>query len=410
MSLNDAEVEPACPRARMREADDPFAFFEQLRVNRGRPVWDDSVNGWLLYDWDNVAAGQRDESRFANAYVHASDTLKEIKGGGANITLSQGAEHDLLRKFHLKLLSPANVERYRVNHVVPIVTAAFERLAGAERIDAAAELSDWIPPRVICSMLGMPYDDEAAMQKLLDRNHEIVSLIESGYRSEEQRERALAASAELNEVLMPYVRLRRDQPGDDFLSRVWKEAPDFGIDLDEQAALGLCRELYFAGSDTTVYGIANILHTLFTRPSVLERVRAERGRALTTLVDEGMRLLDVVIFRHRICIADTEVSGVPIKAGDTVFLINAAANRDPAKFGCPADVDLDRRAPTDHLAFGRGSRSCVGAQLARAEMREVVNQLLDRYPDVRLDPDAPPPTFQGFFMRTMRPINLILRN
>ena len=410
MSLADIELDSGCPHASMRDAPDPFAFFEQLRANDTRPVWDDSVNAWLVYDWENVAAGQRDESRFANAYIHANDTLKQIKGGGANITLSKGVEHDVLRRFHLKLLSPANVERYRINHIVPIVNAAFDRIGDAKRIDAAAELSDWIPPRVICAMLGMPYDDEAAMQKLLDRNHEIVSLIESGYRSEEQRDRALEASAELNEVLLPYVRLRRDHPADDFLSRVWKEAPDFGIDLDEEAALGLCRELYFAGSDTTVYGIANILHTLFTRPEVLERVRAERGKAVNTLVEEGMRLLDVVIFRYRICVADTEISGVPIKAGETVFLINAAANRDAAKFGCPAEVDLDRRAPTDHIAFGKGSRSCVGAQLARVEMREVVNQLLDRYPDVRLDPDGPPPRFEGFFMRTMRPVNLILRD
>lgn len=405
-----AESDAKCPVAGLRGAGDPFAFFEALRVNGNRPVWDDSVGAWLIYDWDNVAAGQRDESRFGNAYVHATETLKQIKGGGANITLSQGADHDLLRKFHLKLLSPANIERYRVNHVVPIVNAAFDRLGDAKRIEAVAELSDTIPPRVICSMLGMPHDDVAAMQRLLELNHEIVSLIESGYRNEDQRERALAASAELNAVLLPYVRLRRDEPADDFLSRVWREAPDFGIELDEDKALGLCRELYFAGSDTTVYGIANILHTLFTRPGVLERVREERGKTVTALVEEGMRLLDVVIFRHRICIADTEIEGVPIRSGDTVFLINAAANRDPAKYGCPADVDLDRRAPTDHLAFGRGNRSCVGAQLARVEMREVVEQMLDRYPDVRLDPDAEQPHFDGFFMRRMRPINLILRD
>ena len=259
---------------------------------------------------------------------------------------------------------------------------------------------------MICSMLGMPTDDEEAMQRLLVLNHEIVRLIESGYRSDEQRDRALAASAELNAVLLPYVRRRRDEPADDFLSRVWREAPDFGIELDEEGALGLCRELYFAGSDTTVYGISNILWTLFSRPEVLARVREDRGKPLNAAVEEGMRLLDVVIFRHRICMVDTEIGGVPVRAGEVVFLINAAANRDPSRFSCPADVDLERRAPTDHLAFGRGSRTCVGAQLARVEMREVVGQLLDRFPNARLDADAPMPSFEGFFMRSMRPVRL----
>lgn len=397
-----------CPQ--MRAAPDPFAFFDDLHATGGgKPRWDDSVQGWLIYDHDQVAASQRDESRFANAYVHASETLKTIKGGGANITLSQGDEHTRLRRFHLKLLSPSNVERYRVNHVVPAVTAAFDRIAGERAIDASTALADFVPPRVICGMLGMPSDDHAAMERLLVLNHEIVSLIADGYRSEAQRDRALAASAELNDVLLPYVRLRREQPADDFLSRVWQEAPDFGIDLDEEGALGLCRELYFAGSDTTVYGISNILWTLFSRPAVLDAVRADRGKPLNVLIEEGMRLLDVVMFRHRICVADTEVAGVPIRAGDTVFLLNAAANRDPSRYTCPAEVDLERRSPTDHLAFGRGTRSCVGAQLARAEMREVVSQLLDRFPEARLDPAAPPPTFEGFFMRSMRPVRLLLQ-
>ena len=271
-------------------------------------------------------------------------------------------------------------------------------------------LSDYIPPRVICSMLGMPTDDDAAMDRLLVLNHEIVSMIEAGYRDPAKKERALAASAELNDMLLPYVRLRREQPADDFISRVWNEAPDFGVELDEEAALGLCRELYFAGSDTTVYGISNILHTLFTRPGVVERVRAERGKAVQALVEEGMRLLNVVMFRHRICMADTELSGAQIKAGEVVFILNAAANRDPGHYDCPNEVDLDRRVPADHLAFARGTRSCVGAQLARVEMREVVDQLFDRYPNVRLVPDAPAPTYEGFFMRTMRPVNLILRD
>lgn len=395
----------------MRDAEDPFAFFDTLRAKaNGRPVWDDSVGAWLIYDFDQVAAAQRDESRFANAYIRADETLRAIKGGGANITLSQGAEHDRLRRLHLKLLSPSNIERYRVGHVVPVVSAAIGRLAGEHVIDASAMLADVVPPRVICSMLGIPNDDSDAMQRLLELNHEIVALISGGYNSVGQRDRALAASAELNETLLPYVRRRRDQPADDFLSRVWQEAPNFGIELDEEAALGLCRELYFAGSDTTVYGISNILWTIFSRPAVLERVRADRGKPLTAAIEEGMRLLDVVMFRHRICVADTEVSGVAIRAGDAVMVVNAAANRDPAHYGCPADVNLDRRAPTDHLAFGRGTRSCIGAQLARAEMREVVSQLLDRYPDAHLDPTAPTPGFSGFFMRRMEPVRLILRD
>jgi cytochrome P450 len=202
--------------------------------------------------------------------------------------------------------------------------------------------------------------------------------------------------------------MRRLQPQDDFISRVWQEAPEAGLDLDEEGVLGLCRELYFAGSDTTVHGIANALWILLSRPDLMERVRSDRGKTLANLIEESLRLLNVVQFRHRICMEDTLVDGVAIEKGQTIFLVHAAANRDPTRFGCPDDLDLARSAPTDHLAFAKGTRSCVGAQLARAEMAEVVNHLLDRYLKVRLDPDASAPQFKGLFMRSMRPLHVIL--
>lgn len=277
---------------------DSFAFYDLLRKGDGSPVWDETAQGWLIYDYDNVVAAQRDESVFGNAYVNADETIRAIKGGGANVTLSQGKEHDLLRRFHLKLLTPSNVERYRVSHVVPIITQQLDRIQNEHRVDAAADIADRIPPRVICSMLGIPADDDYAMQRLLDLNNEIVALITSGYRDPALRDRALAASAELNEVLRPFIRHRREEPGDDFISRVWLEAPGAGIDLDEDAALGLCRELYFAGSDTTVNGIANAVYMMLSRPGVLEAVRADRNKAVAGLIEESLRLIGVVYQRH----------------------------------------------------------------------------------------------------------------
>jgi cytochrome P450 len=401
----------SCPAGQsLRDNSDPFGFYEKLRAGDGSPVWDDTIQGWLIYDTDQVIAGQRDESHFANAYVFANETLRKIKGGGANITLSNGEEHARLRRFHLKLLSPSNVERYRVNHLLPVLETVLSRLDGLDRAELVSAVAEEIPPRVICAMLGMPNTDDAAMKRLLFLNGEIVSLIESGYRDDAQRERALAASAELNEVLLPYIRGRRENPADDFISRVWNEAENFDVELDDEAALGLCRELYFAGSDTTVFGISNALYLLMTRPDLQAVVRADRGKPLTALVEESLRLLNVVQFRHRICVEDEMVGDVAIKRGEAVFLINAAANRDPDKYACPADADLGRRAPTDHMAFGRGSRACVGAQLARVEMREVVSHMLDRFPVLRLDPDAEQPNFKGYFLRAMRPLNAILRD
>lgn len=385
---------------------DPFPFYEQLRA-QGSPRWDEKANGWLILDYQQCCECERDESRFGNAYVHADATLKEIKGGGANVTLSQEPEHMALRRFHLKLLSPSSVERYRTGHIVPVVESLIGRVGDQQKFDLCAAIGDQVPPRVICSLLGMPYEDDEAMARILDLNGCIVDYIASGYRDPVLRDRALAASKELNATLLPYVQARRAEPHDDFISRVWQQAPEAGLELDDAGVLGLCRELYFAGSDTTVHGIANLFHLLLTDEALFARVKAERGKALMHAIEESLRLLNVVQFRHRICVEDTKVGDAEIKAGQAIFLVHAAANRDPANYPYPGKVDLERKAPTDHLAFGKGTRACVGAQLARVEMFEVASRLMDRFPDMRLDPDAPPPGFAGLFIRSMRPLNIV---
>jgi cytochrome P450 len=386
---------------------DPFPFYERLR-EQGSPIWDSEAKAWLILDFDQCAAAERDESNFANAYVFADDVVKEIKGGGANITISRDDEHDRLRRFHLKLLSPASVERFRAGHIRPIIDRAVSRLEGRDTADLADDFAAQIPPRVICSLLGMPFDDDAMMARILFLNEEIVNFIASGYRDTGLRDKALAASRELNEMLLPYIRARRDQPQDDFISRVWQEAPAAGIDLDEEGALGLCRELYFAGSDTTVHGIANALYLLLSDEQTLSRVRADRTKALGALIEESLRLFNVVQFRHRFCMADTQIGDVTVRKGEMIILVHAAANRDPAKYECPHGADLDRRAPTDHLAFAKGTRSCVGSQLARVEMREAISALIDRYPNIKLDRSKGEPFFRYLYMRSMGPLNVTL--
>jgi cytochrome P450 len=87
--------------------------------------------------------------------------------------------------------------------------------------------------------------------------------------------------------------------------------------------------------------------------------------------------------------------------------VHAAANRDPKKFACPVDIDLGRSRLKDHLAFNFGPRACVGAGLARAEMHDSIQILLDRLPNLRLDPAAEAPRFGSLFMRSWRPLHVI---
>lgn len=382
---------------------DPFGFYGRLTAAGPAPVWDQTAEAWLVHDFQQCLDCERNESRFANMYRDADPVTVAIKGGGANITLSQGQDHLKLRRFHFRLLSAANVEHFRQAHVRPVINGLLDRFPSSGRVDLAADYAAQIPPRVICALLGMPTDDGTVLE-ILDANEAIVRFIASGYRDAGLRDLALAASRRLNDLLLPHVQARRAIPGNDFISRVWQEAPGDGIDLDEAGVMGICRELFFAGSDTSVHGIANALYLILSDPALKARVLADQTIALPALVDEALRLMNVVQFRHRRCLEDTDVGGVPIRRGQVIILLHAAANRDAHRFPCPDKADLDRPEPTAHLAFGRGIRSCVGAQLARAEMQEAVSLLLARHPSVALHADGPAPYFRGLYMRSMGPL------
>lgn len=386
---------------------DPFGFYAGLSSGGPAPVWDETAAAWLVHDFQQCLDCQRNESRFANMYRDADPITVAIKGGGANITLSQGPEHLKLRRFHFRLLSATNVERFREAHIRPIIDGLLDGFPTSGRVDLAADYAAQIPPRIICALLGMPTDDDT-VHEILDANEAIVRFIASGYRDTGLRDLALAASRRLNDLLLPHVQARRDNPADDFISRVWQEASVDGITLDEAGVMGICREIFFAGSDTSVHGIANALYLILSDPALKARVMAAPGTVLPALVEESLRLMNVVQFRHRRCLEDTEVGGVPIAKGQVIILLHAAANRDAERFPCPDKVDLERPDPSAHLAFGRGIRSCVGAQLARAEMQEAVALLLARYPAVRLHPDGPPPYFRALYMRSMGPLHVTL--
>src|SRR5262249_6622340 len=124
-------------------------------------------------------------------------------------------------------------------------------------------------------------------------------------------------------------------------------------------------------------------------------------------VEEAMRLFSAVQYRFRIAQRDCRLGGADIKQGQVLVLVHAAANRDPVRYGKQAaEADLGRRLPTDHLAFGRGPRTCVGAGLARREMFDAVSGVLDCLPGIRLDTEQPAPRFAGLFMRSFKPLHI----
>ena len=244
-------------------------------------------------------------------------------------------------------------------------------------------------------------------QRVLQLHETVMTWIGSQNRGSDLTEKARAAGREINALLMPYMLERKKNPGDDLISRLWTDGPKILDNFTDEDALANAREMFLAGTDTTVHALANAFHILVTQPQVMAAVREDRNKALPNLVEEALRLYGSVQYRFRVANQDCEVGGVPVKKNQVLILINSAANRDPAKYACPADVDLGRSMPKEHLAFNAGPRTCVGAALARAEMVDAIGMLLDRVTNLRLDPDAPQPVFRFHYTRSFRPLHVL---
>jgi cytochrome P450 len=306
----------------------------------------------------------------------------------------------------MRLLSPRVVDVWRETRIRPILSSLFDRFQDRGEVELVGAVTEKLPIRVIVAGMGLPYTDDEWVARCKHDLDELSAFF--GVHSLEDAEltkRALAASARLDELLNPVVAERRDSDGEDLVSRLWREGPAALPDWNEIDVRANLRVLFFAGTDTTGHTMANAFHLLMTREGLADTLREGGDKAVANFVEEALRLYAAVHFRPRVANDDVELAGVRIGKDDHILPVDLAANRDPAKYRCPHDLDLDRPAPRDHLAFHFGPRACAGAALARAELQETVKMTLERLPDLRLDPRREPPVFRGFMARSYRPLH-----
>jgi cytochrome P450 len=383
----------------------PFPHYEDLR-NEASVFWDEGLEGWILLSHELCRFVETNEHLFRTTYADASDLTKEVKGGEP-ISVLTGERHDRSRRFHMVLLSPGSVEEIRKEHIRPVINWLIDRFVDRGSADLTQELAYQIPPRMTLSLFGMDWRDDALVDSTHAHHNAIVEWIGRRNPTGEYAERALAASHALNELLLPQVRKQSHGEGGHFIARIWRDAPSYYDKVDEGEVLAICRELLFAGADTTMQALTNALYLLLTNSEAREAVRVDRTTALNNFVEEAFRLYPSAQWRFRIANQDIELDGTSIKKDDVVISVKAAANRDPEKYERPSELDITRPRATDHLTFNVGPRTCAGARLARTEMRDMVSVVIDRLPNLRLDPNAPLPRLSGVYMQGFRPLHVL---
>ncbi|MFI8966368.1 cytochrome P450 [Streptomyces sp. NPDC053493] len=356
-----AERRPGCPF-------DPPAELIEAREHGpiSRYTHPGGKPGWMITGYDlvrSVLADPRFSSRKELLNVVDFELPPAPPG---EFLLMDEPQHGRYRK---PLVGRFTARRMRLlTERIEQITA--DRLDAMEAAGPSADLvtafAKPIPTMVICELLGVPYEDRDSFQEQIDT-------FMNGETSDED---LMAAYTATQEYLERLVAAKRAHPTDDVLSELTDS------DLTDEELKGVSLILLAAGFDTTANMLSLGVFALLRNPGQLDALRAD-PTLVDQAVEELLRYLSVAKSFMRTALEDVEVGGHTIEAGTTVVLSYHTANRDPERFADPHALDLHRK-PAGHLAFGHGIHLCLGAQLARVEMRVALAALFRRFPTLRL--------------------------
>jgi pimeloyl-[acyl-carrier protein] synthase len=289
-------------------------------------------------------------------------------------------DHTRIRALLASTFSPRMVKQ--VGELIEGISA---RLLDAVVADGETDLhraySYPLPALVVGAMLGIPEPD---VDRFKSWARDIVFLVGSGSPSERLAVAAEEHFGEMRAYLGALVRDRRHAPHPDLLSAMI-DAADHGARLSEDEIFANATFLMTAGHETVTNMVSNGVLSLLRHPDQLERLRGERSLTASA-AEEILRFESPVQMTSRRALADGEFAGRRVKAGEALQLFLGAANRDPARFPDPDRFDI-ARGDNRHVAFGFGPHFCLGAALAREELRVALDHLLDRLPGLELAVD-----------------------
>lgn len=282
---------------------------------------------------------------------------------------SDGQMHTDVRRLEVPFFTPKAVRSHEAQ-IREYVDAALDEVAETGRIDFAADLGRVVPTKITISVIGFDPDewpDFAAVVHAMN--------LHGIYSPEFPFDALFATQAKVLEL----VRERRAHPRNDVASALTQGTILDSPVSDEEAAT-ILNGLTFAATDTTTSALLHSLRWLSAHPEERALLQREPAR-IPAAIEEFLRYFSPFFGVARTVAADTELGGQSMSEGDRVMLTYAAANRDQRTFDDPDRVDLQRANASEHLAFGAGPHRCLGAPLARLELRIMIERVLERLPD-----------------------------
>jgi cytochrome P450 len=366
---------------------DPYPAFAALREED--PVhYSQTHRAWLVTRYDDVSAAFGDarlsSDRVRPLLAALSPERRQTAGPVMELiadwmVVTDPPRHTRLRKLVTAAFRPRQVAAME-GRLRELVDRQLDEFVAGGGQDLVAGFSLPLPATVIAELIGAPAADAERFARW-SRELALVAFGAGGDERGERHRRALASIEEMLSYIGELIERERVEPGGGTMIAGLVAGGQDGERLSDEEIKGMCALMLFAGHETTTTTITSAVKLLLENPDQLELVRADptlAGRA----VEEVLRFEGAIKVLHRWVLEDLELRGREIAAGDRVLLVPAAANRDPERFADPDRFDITR-SPNPHLAFGRGAHACIGAMLARLEMRLAIAAIVERLPGLR---------------------------
>ncbi|MGH3846748.1 MAG: cytochrome P450 [Pseudonocardiaceae bacterium] len=355
-----------------------LAWLSEMREHQ--PVWRDAYGVWHVFRYADVHRAISEPEVFSSDIGRVLPVGKMLSEG--NLGRTDPPRHHQLRRLVGAAFSPKVVNGL-APRIAELTGELLDATGGSDEFDLVPTLAYPLPVTVIADLLGLPASDRELFGIWADR---LFGREVSDPTDPDLARQIDEATADILAYLREHCRDRRSHPREDLISTLATVEAD-GERLTDTEVVNFSLVLLLAGHITTTALLGNTVLCLDEHPDVLAELHADRS-LVPAAIEEVLRYRSSFTQVGRVTIAETELSGQVIPADAIVTPWLLSANRDEREFPGPDRFDIHRTA-NHHVAFGYGIHFCIGQLLARVEARVAVGVLLDRYADIRLNPDLP---------------------
>ena len=378
-------------RFRPFEQEGMFEFLKEARDSQ--PVfYNKELDVWVLTKKADIQAVFRDPDHFSaqNAQApitgYSTEVVNILKEGGftrePTQTNADRPKHTRIRNIAGQFLNMKNFNQYEAE-IREMTEREVATLDGKNRVDLVAALTYELPAKVLFRIVGVP-EEASAQVKAWGENR--FNMIWGKPTEAEMAEGAEGVIEYWNFCKGIVAKRQKEGLGTDYVSHLLRlrDGDDSVLTMNELHSM--VHGVLLAGHETTSNGSANMLWALLSDREQWQKV-VDDPALIPNTIEEGLRFMTPFITWRRMALTEVEVGGVTIPEGATILMSLVSANHDEEQFECPMKFDVERKNARQHLAFGNGIHFCMGAPLARLEMKILLEELTKRFPKMKLAED-----------------------